>query len=243
MAKKRDCPKEEKREKGKGKRGRWTLHTQPSLMHWNLVTRAFPSVIGFVHPRRISSWRTRNFIDSSRSRVRSSPRDFSLLIPLIGEVYRWGFVEKVYHPPGAKIKVRDNLMYRGWNVGGIGKSLARLLLAMENLSGRNLLAFGANVICSFFFSFFFARDNGREISRYPFVFETINFYGNIFQPVYSRCYPLSIALIDAQSFEKWDFRTKKNFRENIPSSFWQRTRNVITRTLVLLFFFDDLTHN
>lgn len=123
MAKKRDCPKEEKREKGKGKRGRWTLHTQPSLMHWNLVTRAFPSVIGFVHPRRISSWRTRNFIDSSRSRVRSSPRDFSLLIPLIGEVYRWGFVEKVYHPPGAKIKVRDNLMYRGWNWVGLGNLL------------------------------------------------------------------------------------------------------------------------
>lgn len=50
---------------------------------------------------------------------------------------------------------------------------------------------GRTSFVRFFSSFFFAKDNGREISRYPFVFETINIYGNIFQPVYSRCYPLS----------------------------------------------------
>lgn len=144
--------------------------------------RAFPSVIGFVHPRRISSWRTRNFIDSSRSRVRSSPRDFSLLIPLIGEVYRWGFVEKVYHPPGAKIKVRDNLMYRGWNWVGLGNLLLACFWRWKIYQVETCSLSGRTSFVRFFF-----LSSLLEIT----VFETINIYGNIFQPVYSRCYPLS----------------------------------------------------
>lgn len=87
-------------------------------------------------------------------------------------------------------------------MGGIGKSLARLLLAMENLSGRNLLAFGANVICSFFF-----LSSLLEITVEKY--HAIHSYSkrSIFMEIFSNLFILVvirslIALIDAESFEK-----------------------------------------
>lgn len=88
-------------------------------------------------------------------------------------------------------------------MGGIGKSLARLLLAMENLSGRNLLAFGANVICSFFF--LLSSLLKITVEKY----HAIHSYSkrSIFMEIFSNLFILVvirslIALIDAQSFEK-----------------------------------------
>lgn len=89
-------------------------------------------------------------------------------------------------------------------MGGIGKFLARLLSAMENLSGRDTCSLSERtlfvrffLVSFFLFFFFFARDNGGEISRYPFEIRSI--FVEIFsQPVY---FPLLfrslIALIDA----------------------------------------------
>lgn len=88
-------------------------------------------------------------------------------------------------------------------MGGIGKFLARLLSAMENLSGRDTCSLSGRtlfvrffLVSFFLFFFFFARDNGGEISRYPFEIRSI--FVEIFsQPVYFLLFCSLIVLIDA----------------------------------------------